>query len=219
MEGKEHKQAEWTDNIEKIVGDIGNSCGEYKYINMNAARSETVKYDILMYCIIIIGPISGILSSLDTKTNADKTETFRILIIIFSFISGVLSAIIKFSKFEKRATSHKSICSKFASLEGNIQRQLSLNREERQHAGKYLDWISRSFEELFNSSPIILDTVYQKWLQERIESSFKKAQESPKAVSNELPKEAPKEVVVNISEPNTFNDGNMKYELGRLQCN
>jgi hypothetical protein len=207
-------QAEWTDSIEKVVKDIGKSCEEYKYINMNAARKATIKYDILMYAVIIIGPITGILSSFHTSSE---------IITIFSFISGVLSAVIKFSKFENRATTHKSISSKFASLQGNIQRQLSLDREQRQHASKYLDWISRSFDELFSSSPIIVDTVYQKWLRGVTDGSSadvsQPSAQPPTEPSAQPAEQHPVALRSVVVEPNTFNDGNMKYELARLQSN
>ena len=167
----ESKNKIWNETTEKVIRDVQNSCKEYKYMHVEACKSASRKYDITMYIIIAVGPISSILAS--TYDTTDKcTSTINQAVQIFLYlITGVLSAIIKFSKFEHKATVHRTTSLKFSSLENNIKRQLTLLPEDRQPADKYLDWVIHSFDELFNSSPIIVDTVFKKWSKERKENT------------------------------------------------
>ena len=159
----------WNETTEKVIKDIQTSCREYKYIHVQACKAASRKYDFTMYVIIAVGPISSILASTyDTSDNCNSPINQAVQIFLY-LITGVLSAIIKFSKFEHKATIHRTTSLKFSSLENNIKRQLTLRPEDRQPADKYLDWVIHSFDELFNSSPIIVDTVFQKWSKERKE--------------------------------------------------
>ena len=159
----------WTDNIEKILKEMGESCLGYKWMNVYAAKKNDYRYSILMYISILIGPVSGVLSAVSTQ---NKTEFLQVIITVFSFMSGLISAIIKFSEFGEKATSYKATASKYASLEGNIRRQLSLSREDRVNAGEYLEWVSISYDELFSASPLISDDIYQEWVKFAKENSI-----------------------------------------------
>lgn len=153
----------WTDKIEKTLKEIGESCTGYKWMNIYAAKKTLRKYNILMYSSIIIGPISGVLSAVAGKYE-DYSDRLNIIITIFGFLSGVVSALIKFSKLGDKSTSYKSVAAKYASLEGNIRRQLSLIREDRVNPGEYLEYISKSFDDLFTSAPLLSENIYQEWV-------------------------------------------------------
>lgn len=155
--------SEWSDNIETVLKNIGDSCIGYKWMNIFAAKKASIRYNIFMYLIMSIGPISGILSAISAP-NQDYDVAIRVIVTVFSFVSGVVSAILKFSKFDQISNSHKSIAAKYASLEGNIRRQLSLNRNDRVNAGEYLDWVSMSFDDLFSSVPLMSESIYQEWV-------------------------------------------------------
>ena len=154
----------WTDSIEKVLKNMGESCEGYKWMNIFAARKSSFRYNLLMYSLLFFGPVSGILSTLISPDNKQQLKTIQIFITIFSFVSGVISAIIKFSKFEQKSSSHKNIASRYASLESNIRRQLSLHRKERVNAGNYLEWSSKLFDELFSTTPLLSDDIYDKWV-------------------------------------------------------
>lgn len=154
----------WSESVEKVIKGIGESCEGYKWMNIFAAKKASTRYNYFMYTLIFIGPVSGILSTLSIADGNEDSKTIQILVTIFSFVSGVISAIIKFSKFEQKSTSHKTIAARYASLEGNVRRQLSLYRNERVNAGDYLEWVSTSFENLFSSTPLMPDDIYQEWV-------------------------------------------------------
>lgn len=153
----------WTDRIENTLKEIGESCTGYKWMNIYAAKKTLRKYNILMYSSIVLGPISGVLSAVAGKYE-DYSDRLNVIITIFGFLSGVVSAMIKFSKLGEKSTSYKSVAAKYASLEGNIRRQLSLCRDDRVNPGEYLEYISTSFDELFTSAPLLSDNIYQEWV-------------------------------------------------------
>jgi hypothetical protein len=237
----------WNETTEKVIRDVETSCREYKYMHVQACKSASRKYDITMYIIIGLGPISSILASTyDTSANCNSPVNQAVQIFLY-LITGVLSAIIKFSKFEHKATIHRTTSLKFSSLENNIKRQLTLSPEDRQPADKYLDWVIHSFDELFNSSPIIADTVFQKWSKERKDETEASKQHKEPTDPSKDPLHLCKEhsgickensedkstpvttpVVNSVPSPrpqypleeleyNSFSDGKMNYELARLR--
>lgn len=228
----ETKHKTWNSTVETVIKDIEATCKDYKYMHVEACKQSARKYDITMYVIIALGPISSILASTyDTSFRCDS-ENNRLIQIFLSLISGVLSAIIKFSKFEHQATVHRATSLKFASLENNIKRQLTLLPEDRQPADKYLEWVTHSFDELFNSSPIVVDTVFKKWKKDRDtqekETKTEIKEEDPTILTSprqpghvdlkgpESPR--PESSIENI-DYNVFSDGKMKYELARFRSN
>jgi hypothetical protein len=205
-EGKDFhtKTKIWNSNIEDILKDIEESCKKYKWSSLSIAEKYSQIYNSLMYIVIFIGPISGILSTVSVS-NPDHSNAINIFITIFSFISGVLSAIIKYSKLEQNASLQQSIAVKYASLEGNIRRQLSLSKQDRVNPGEYLEWVSTSFDELFASVPVILDNETVK-----VNNSIKQKQDENDKSQTVI------EVIQKPVDINAFSDGKMKYELSRL---
>lgn len=161
------KTDEWSSSIEKVVKNIGENCRGYKWMHIRIAKHTKLKYNILMYILMTIGPISGLISTISIvyERRGEGVDTLEIISIVFGVASGILGAWVKFSKLEEKSSSHKGVAAKYSSLESNIRRQLTLQRKERVNAGKYLEWVSRSYEDLFASSPLISDSVMEKWIQ------------------------------------------------------
>lgn len=192
----------WSENIENTIKEIQHNCEIYKFMNIESALKFSFRYDIILYCLIALGPIAGILSAISILFE-EHAKAIQIIVTICSFVGGAFSSIIKFSKIEQKIISYKSVATKYASLEGNIKRQLSLPKEDRVNAGQYLEWVSISFDELFNSTPLMPDNVYKKWLQNNTEKISVKI-EGKTDINNKLP------------EANQYSDGKMKYEMKRL---
>lgn len=160
----ENKSINWSDDIEKVVKAIGDSSLGYKWMCILSAKQTGLRYDALMYLMIFIGPLSGVFSSISLTYPTDN-DWLSIIALTLSFLSGVISTSLKFSQLDEKSTSFKQMAAKYASLEGNVRRQLSLGRNERISAGDYLEWITTSFDELFASTPLIPDGVYKEWVQ------------------------------------------------------
>ena len=156
------RTSSWSDSIEGTIRGIGAACYRYKWMNVFAAKKNQRNYNMLMYASIVIGPLAGVLSAVQAGNGTD-TLALQTLVTLFSFLSGVISATIKFSEFSEKASAYKTTAAKYSSLESNIYRQLSLTRDDRVNAGEYLEWISVSYDELFSTSPLIADDVQTEW--------------------------------------------------------
>jgi len=157
--------SKWNSNIEKNIKDIGESCKGYKWMHIKLARSALYNYNILMYLTIAIGPLGGLFGTITASKQDFENEytVLQILAIMCSCVTGFLASIAKYANYNQRSVDHRTAAAKYTSLEGNIRRQLSLFREDRVNAGKYLQWVSVSFDDLFAASPLISNNVYVEW--------------------------------------------------------
>jgi len=207
--------AEWSEQIEKVLIDIENSCRGYKFMCITTANRNSIRYDGLMFTLLVLSPISGAMSAISVA-NPDHSSALQIVITIFTMVTGILTAILKFSKFDQKSMTNKTIAAKYASLENNIRRQLSLNRNERVNAGKYLEWISASYDELFSSTPLMPDDVYKKWVDVAVKNSISVPKELEKVTVDKTDIEIIKKNDT-LADLNRYADGKMKYEMERLK--
>lgn len=158
--------SKWNPHIEKTIKDIGESCKGYKWMHIKLAKLSMQKYNYLMYLTICTGPLAGLFATIASSKGSCDNEyrTLQVLVIACSFFSGVLASVVKYSKYNQKSIDHKTAAAKYTSLEGNVRRQLSLCREDRVNAGKYLQWVSDSFDDLFSGSPLISNDVYREWV-------------------------------------------------------
>lgn len=206
------KQANWSDQIELTIRDIEKSCQAYKWMNIRSAKKNSRTYSIFMYGSILLTTICGIISATSTK------YSLQLVVTILSFSSGTISAIIKFSQWEQKSITHKAIAAKYASLENNIRRQLSLTRDERIGAKEYLNWISNAYDELFSSAPLIPDEIYKQWQDAARQNNLTIPRQPEIAVAVAEPAAQPVPDAVDHIELQKYNDGQMKYQLARLNA-
>jgi hypothetical protein len=116
-----------------------------------------------MYLSLTLGPATGMLSGCSLFTEEDIKQYFLIIVTFLSFFAGIISAIIKFSKFDEETTSNKLAAARYTSLESNVRRQLTLYRKDRVPAVEYIEWLNKSFEELFMASPLVPEDIFNKY--------------------------------------------------------
>jgi len=177
---------EWNKQIETNIKIIGEKAKGYKIMHIHESRRIGKIYTWLMYTGIILGPLSGILSSISTSsisTCSDSDESREdiistnlkllspypsyILPIISSciaFLSGIIVAVTKYGKFEERSSIHKSSAFKYTSLESNIRLELSLPRKNRAKPVEYSIWVGKKFDELFSTSPLVSSKIYTNYV-------------------------------------------------------
>jgi hypothetical protein len=157
------KNSLWDDNIEKAAKEIGELSKIYKLMHIHSAQKSYTLYNIFMYLSIVIGPTAGVISGILTNFDGDTQKYLSILITILSFISGIIATILKFGRFEEESNSNKLAASKYTSLENNVRRQLALSRKNRIPATDYIEWINKSFDELFIASPLLSADIFLKY--------------------------------------------------------
>jgi len=153
--GPKFKMSSWNSKIEDTVRLIEKQCRIYKKMHDEIYIENVNKHSYYMLSAIIITPLSGVVTALGTILSTELSELciYTISSTILSFISGILITVIKFNKYDETSYSHKIAYSRYTSLEENIKRQLMLYREDRIKADEYLNWLSKSFDQLFESSP------------------------------------------------------------------
>lgn len=163
-----HKKISWNDKIEENAKYIGDMSRIYKLMHIKSAQQSNNTYNIYMYLSIVIGPLAGILTGISSTFDDDERskKIFTIIITVMSFISGIIAAIIKFGKFDEESSANKFAASRYTSLESNVRRQLSLYRKDRISSKDYIEWLNKSFDELFISSPLLPEYIYEKYAEE-----------------------------------------------------
>ena len=157
--------SQWNERIERIIKETGESCKGYKWMHVTSAKIAMRNYNMLMYATICIGPLGGLIGTIASSSKDDESfKIFSIISVVCGFISGVLASIVKYSKYNQYSIDHKTAAAKYTSLEGNIRRQLALYKNDRVNAGKYFQWVTVSFDELFSGSPLIGTDIYQTWI-------------------------------------------------------
>ena len=221
------KNVNWNPIIEKNVLEIGEKAKGYKTMHTQESEQVSTKYDILMFCGIVLGPLAGLLSSIGAiLAPPDTAIILPILSTCVGFLSGIFVAITKYGKYEENMSKHKLAASKYTSLESNVRRQLALCRLDRVNAVQYLEWIGNSFDELFLASPLVAKKIYEQYIEMAKENGLVIPDEYKIIVNvdqrfSEIKKpqgkiEITRESINKLPELNKFSDGRMDYELNRM---
>lgn len=114
---------------------------------------------------IILGPLAGIVSGIDTTVIESKEPIMPIIATILGFLSGIVVAVIKFGRYDEFSNANKQAAARYTSIESNVRRQLGLYREDRVPATLYMEWLETKYGELFLSAPLLSADVYDKFSQ------------------------------------------------------
>ena len=158
------KILKWSDVIERNVSSIAQKAIGYKIMHLQSARKSSQIYTVIMYIAIVVGPVSGLLSSIGAFLHPETAIIWPLSSTIFAFVSGIIVAVVKFAKWEEDTIAHKQSAAKYTSLESNVRRQLAIPRKGRKNASQYTEWVGHSFDELFHASPIIPQGIYNDYV-------------------------------------------------------
>ena len=153
------KNIKWNRKIEKVLLIIQNQCCYYKNAHNDIAIKTERIYSGLSISSILITPLSGIITSLGTMLCDDLNDIlyFTMTSTAISFLASILISITKFGNFNKISQSHLTAMTRYTS------RQLFLDISDRINAQDYLDWVIKNFDDLYTSSPPILNDDLNKY--------------------------------------------------------
>jgi hypothetical protein len=160
---KSNQQAQWNEKLEQAAKEIGEASKGYKLMHIREARKASGAYNRLMILGIIMSPLSGVLSAIETVVDPEIDPTLPIISIILAFIAGVIIAMVKFGRYDEVSNANKQAAARYTSIESNVRRQLGLYRDDRVSATPYMEWLESKFEELFLSAPILPSSAYEKY--------------------------------------------------------
>jgi len=155
------QHSQWNYKLEKSIQSLGELSLGYKWMHCEMAKDNVVVYDRIMYSSILMGPIAGVLNTVNSYIG--DTMVIPILITFFSFLTGVLVSILKFANYEEKIANHKASAAHYTSLANNARIQLNLERPDREDPKQYIIWYTTSYGNLFESSPILPDYVMSKY--------------------------------------------------------
>lgn len=213
--------SDWDDSSEEIVKGIGENCQGYKFMHYHNSRYYSKINNIFMYASMIICPIAGTLSAINIYFNDSHWSLYISMIIaLITYIAGVKVSIVKFSKFSEKGNSHEQTSKKYAQLENNIRIQLMLNRKNRINVKIYLNWLTKIYDEVYQSSPIINSWIYSNYMKIIKNSSgiiFPGKYDSEIKINMEERRGENTNFVSNVP-LREFSRAQMEYEMNRLMC-
>jgi hypothetical protein len=154
MENADDRSVGWNDKLEAAARDIGEDAKAYKMQHISVARYTSKVHDVLMMTSIVLGPLAGTVSGIGVALD-NGSAVLPILATVTAFLSGIFVAIVKYGEYDEMSLANKSVAAKYTSLESNVRRQLALYRSDRLDARNYLEWLTKSYDELFASAPLI----------------------------------------------------------------
>jgi len=154
---------EWTEKLENIAEKIEKDSKSYKLMHIFQARKYHIIYNALSITSILLGPLAGLLSAIEAVLYPEENHVLPILVSVLSTISGILVAAVKFGNYDVKSQSNKSVAARYTSIENNIRRQLTIDREHRVPVSEYLSWLETKYEELQASAPMIQPVIYNKF--------------------------------------------------------
>tara|TARA_Y100000389_G_scaffold160392_1_gene162525 strand:+ start:2790 stop:3581 length:792 start_codon:yes stop_codon:yes gene_type:complete len=160
---EDEENIKWNNRLEGVVKDIGNDSMAYKIMHLTEAQQSMETYDRLTILGIVTGPLAGIVSAIGATLNMSDFPAIVISEIILGFLSGVIVAILKYGKYDEVSTANKSAAAKYASLEANVRRQLSLYRADRMNSNSYIEWVETKYDEILASAPLIHTNIFDKY--------------------------------------------------------
>lgn len=209
---------QWNTAVEKNIKEIGENSRSYKILHLNESQRTNRIYNRIMILGILVGPLSGVLTSIETALYPPENIIIVISTIFLSFLSGIVMAIIKFGAYDQKAKANKEIATKYLGIENNVRRQLSLTRKDRINASKYVEWLETKYDEVFLNAPILTNIVLKKFEKQAKENGFK----IPDKYSTEIfitkePSEEEKKITRDYTSNNIIcNDKMLEYEMKRL---
>lgn len=153
----------WNDKLESSAKNIGESAKGYKLMHIAEAQKAHKIYNRLMILGIVLGPVAGLLSSLNASMHPETDSIIAIAGTICGCLSGIVVAIVKFGKYDEESTNNKQAAARYTSIESSVRRQLSLYRKDRTSASSYMEWLESKFEELFLSAPLLPPRAYDEY--------------------------------------------------------
>lgn len=159
----------WDNASEEIVKNIAENCQGYKFMHYINSRYYSRMNNVCMYVSMIICPLAGTLSAINvylngTSQNSTISTCISIIIALITYIAGVKISIVKFSKFNEKSNLHVFSSKKYSQLENNARVQLMLGRKNRVDARIYLNWLTKTFDEIYQGSPVINSWVYNDYM-------------------------------------------------------
>jgi hypothetical protein len=154
----------WTEKQEKLLIKWAEKAAGYRWLH-NTARMKFKRFhDYLSYPTIILSSITGVggfaVLNPSASTEVSASNQMKILIIqyLFAFmnvISGIINSIAKFNNSMQLSEAHSSLCVQYSKFYRNIDMELSLEKNNRVNAVKFVAKCRVEYDRMLSESPDI----------------------------------------------------------------
>lgn len=212
----EEEHVPWNSKLENAVRTIRDDTKSYMKMHMYQAQRSNIIYNRLIVAGIVMGPLGGIFSAINQVSGIGPSPGLSIAEIILGFMSGVIVAIIKFGKYDEASNSNQKTAAMYTSLSANANRQLSLDRADRIHAIKYLDWLQTKYDEIILSAPLLSPQIHTKFI------DIKPVKPYDNVISISVDQRTPSpqinrsNTMTKTPEINKYSDKMLQYEMQRM---
>jgi hypothetical protein len=194
---------EWSDSIESAIRLILSKSNARRVKHINYSYRYLLYSNVLIYSCMLLTPLAGTLLTIDS-------DEFKTYVIVITYFCGIINSIVKFSGYDKLASKHTDASFKYQSLISNAERQLCLERQNREDAKAYLTWFSNSYDEILLSSPVINEN------SQEASSIITLDEMIPLNIDKIVVEKAQKHNLVEIKK---YADDKMMYEIDRFRKN
>jgi len=149
---KEERAASWTPQVEAYLKKLQSKSMVYKMLYARSAQKLAKKGKGLAITNVITTATAGttLLANIPYSETAVTIITGLVL-----YVDSIMIGISEFLNYTSQADDHRTAETDFDDLVNVIQRQLTFEREERQHAKDFMVWVDREFKMKFEKSPLI----------------------------------------------------------------
>jgi len=176
----------WTSSISKNIKLIGDLSIGYKWMHLHSAKMYLMRHRCLMYTSLVLSPIVTFILIVESTLIRPKYPDNHVLSLIASALTLIVTitlSIVEFGGYKDLSDEHQTFAAKYMSLISNIRRQMDLDVQQREIATDYLAWIVKSYDELFEMSPLIKETFVKKYMELAKEKNLPIPEESLMEIS------------------------------------
>lgn len=152
----------WSDEKVELLQLWADKAVGYRWLHEKARKNYKKLHDNLSYPTIIINTISGVGSfaiiNTENTDNEDQSQSllfFRYMFAFFNVIGSILHAISKFNNSLELSERHSHSSVEYSKFYRHIQMELSLEKENRQSALKFISSCRKTYDKLLTTAPPI----------------------------------------------------------------
>lgn len=134
----------------KILNNIKKQIIYHKNINYEQYKTAKNRYDCMILFVIILGPLVGLLSTIELILYSEEHKLIPIISTILSFVSGITLSVVKQLNLEKTYNIHESKFKKCQELNNKICQFIdSKENSTPEHFKHYIQTLYNEINDIF----------------------------------------------------------------------
>jgi len=211
----------WNHELETLVCQIEQEAHGMRAMHIEVSLASSRTYNWLTITGIVLGLLSGTLSGIGSVIDPGSNPIIPIISSVVSYLSSLVIAIVRFSNFEQMSESHRTAAGRYRSIELNVRSNSLLKPEPR----KYTEWLTKAYEDLFVSSPLIPKDIQDKYANQAQRECIvvpRRIKPTVDVVSDNTTSDVGcvtrgDEDTLRLPDRNHYSLGRMQYEMSRMR--